>query len=74
MWMYHSHTDEVGDAYAGLMGPIDRSPRRGKARAGRHARTTSTGSSSLHFKVMNENNSPYLEQQHRQLRGQAGRR
>ena len=22
MWMYHSHTDEVGDTYAGLMGPI----------------------------------------------------
>jgi hephaestin len=22
MWMYHSHTDEVGDTYAGLMGPV----------------------------------------------------
>ena len=22
MWMYHSHTDEVGDTYAGLMGPM----------------------------------------------------
>jgi hephaestin len=22
MWMYHSHTDEVADVYAGLMGPI----------------------------------------------------
>jgi hephaestin len=22
MWMYHSHTDEVADTYAGLMGPI----------------------------------------------------
>jgi hypothetical protein len=23
MWMYHSHTDEVADTYAGLMGPIE---------------------------------------------------
>ena len=22
MWMYHSHTDEVGDTYCGLMGPV----------------------------------------------------
>jgi hephaestin len=22
MWMYHSHTDEIADVYAGLMGPI----------------------------------------------------
>ena len=22
MWMYHSHTDEVGDTYAGLIGPM----------------------------------------------------
>jgi hephaestin len=22
MWMYHSHTDEVGDVYGGLMGPV----------------------------------------------------
>jgi manganese oxidase len=22
MWMYHSHTDEVGDDYAGLVGPM----------------------------------------------------
>jgi hephaestin len=22
MWMYHSHTDEVGDVYSGLMGPV----------------------------------------------------
>ena len=21
-WMYHSHTDEVADTYAGLMGPM----------------------------------------------------
>jgi len=22
MWMYHSHSDEVGDTYAGLVGPV----------------------------------------------------
>jgi len=22
MWMYHSHTDEIGDTYSGLMGPV----------------------------------------------------
>jgi hephaestin len=32
MWMYHSHTDEVADTYAGLMGPIVVS-RAGMARA-----------------------------------------
>ena len=31
MWMYHSHTDEVADTYAGLMGPIEIT-RRGMAR------------------------------------------
>jgi hephaestin len=32
MWMYHSHTDEVGDMYSGLIGPIIVT-RRGEARA-----------------------------------------
>jgi FtsP/CotA-like multicopper oxidase with cupredoxin domain len=32
MWMYHSHTDEVGDTYAGLMGPVVVT-KRGAARA-----------------------------------------
>jgi hephaestin len=31
MWMYHSHTDEVGDTYSGLMGPVIVT-RRGMAR------------------------------------------
>ena len=45
MWMYHSHTDEVADTNAGLMGPIDdHRPRHGPA--GRHARRTSTARSS----------------------------
>ena len=33
MWMYHSHTDEVGDTYAGLMGPMEiTAPRHGPGR------------------------------------------
>src|SRR4051794_18437574 len=32
MWMYHSHTEEVGDAYSGLVGPVIVT-RRGAARA-----------------------------------------
>ncbi|HVN10466.1 MAG TPA: multicopper oxidase domain-containing protein [Kineosporiaceae bacterium] len=28
MWMYHSHTDEIGDTYAGLVGPIEITRRR----------------------------------------------
>jgi len=32
MWMYHSHTDEVGDTYAGLVGPVIVTAR-GQARA-----------------------------------------
>src|SRR6185369_3731595 len=32
MWMYHSHTDEIGDTYAGLIGPMIVTAR-GQARA-----------------------------------------
>jgi hypothetical protein len=32
MWMYHSHTDEIADTYAGLLGPMVVTAR-GKARA-----------------------------------------
>ena len=32
MWMYHSHTDEIGDTYAGLIGPMVVTAR-GRARA-----------------------------------------
>ena len=32
MWMYHSHTDEIGDTYAGLIGPMVVTER-GRARA-----------------------------------------
>ena len=45
MWMYHSHTDEVADDYAGLMGPVVVTARgHGATRTAR--RRTSTVSSS----------------------------
>jgi len=58
MWMYHSHTDEVGDTYAGLMGPIEITAR-GMARADGSPKDVDREVFAL-FSVMNENNSPFL--------------
>jgi hypothetical protein len=60
MWMYHSHTDEVHDTYAGLMGPMEIT-RRGMARADGSPRDVDREVFAL-FSVMNENQSPYLEE------------
>lgn len=59
MWMYHSHTDEIGDDYAGLTGPVT------ITRAER-ARADGTPADVdrevvLQFQVQNENLSPYLD-------------
>ncbi|MGH4023497.1 MAG: multicopper oxidase domain-containing protein [Pseudonocardiaceae bacterium] len=59
MWMYHSHTDEVSDDYAGLTGPVI------VTRADR-ARDDGTPSDVdrevvLQFQVQDENSSPYLD-------------
>lgn len=59
MWMYHSHKDEVGDDYAGLVGPMVIT----KADA---ARTDGTPNDVdreffVQFKVSDENASPYLK-------------
>jgi hephaestin len=59
MWMYHSHTDEVADTYAGLMGPIEVT-RRGMARADGSPKDVDREIFTM-FSVMNENASPYLE-------------
>jgi manganese oxidase len=59
MWMYHSHTDEVGDTYAGLMGPMVITAA-GKARPDGSPKDVDREVFEL-FSVMNENNSPYLE-------------
>ena len=59
MWMYHSHSDEVADTYAGLMGPIEITAR-GMARADGSPRDVDRELFEL-FSVMNENESPYLQ-------------
>jgi hephaestin len=59
MWMYHSHTDEVGDTYAGLMGPMVVTGR-GMARKDGSPKDVDTELFEM-YSVMNENNSPLLE-------------
>jgi FtsP/CotA-like multicopper oxidase with cupredoxin domain len=58
MWMYHSHTDEVADTYAGLMGPIEIT-RRGMARPDGSPKDVDR-EIFARFAVMNENESPFL--------------
>jgi hypothetical protein len=60
MWMYHSHTDEVSDTYAGLMGPMEIT-RRGMARPDGSPKDVDRELFEL-FSVMNENESPFLEE------------
>ena len=59
MWMYHSHTDEVGDDYAGLVGPMVIT----KASAARPNGTPKDIDREffLQYKVSDENASPYLD-------------
>ena len=65
MWMYHSHTDEIADTYAGLMGPIVVTAR-GKARQDGSPRDVDRELFSM-FAVMDENQSPYLSTELRRL-------
>ncbi len=59
MWMYHSHTDEVADTNAGLIGPMEIT-RQGMARADGSPSDVDRELFSL-FTVMNENESPFLK-------------
>jgi manganese oxidase len=59
MWMYHSHTDEIGDTYAGLMGPMEIT-RRGMARPDGSPKDVDREVFAL-YSVMNENQSPFLD-------------
>lgn len=59
MWMYHSHTDEIGDTYAGLQGFMEITAR-GMARAHGSPKDVDREVFEL-FSVMNENKSPYLD-------------
>jgi hephaestin len=59
MWMYHSHTDEVGDDYAGLLGAMVVT-RKGFARPDGTPRDVDREFVDV-FQVLNENSSPYLD-------------
>jgi hephaestin len=59
MWMYHSHTDEIGDTYAGLQGFMEITAR-GMARADGSPKDVDREVFEL-VSVMNENKSPYLD-------------
>jgi hephaestin len=59
-WMYHSHTDEVADTYAGLMGPLIISAR---DRCNSDAVPNDVDRELVtNFQVLDENQSPYLQQ------------
>jgi hephaestin len=57
-WMYHSHTDEVADTYAGLIGPMIITGA-GKARADGSPTDVDREFVTM-FEVSDENQSPYL--------------
>jgi FtsP/CotA-like multicopper oxidase with cupredoxin domain len=59
MWMYHSHTDEVADTYAGLMGVIVVA-RRGMARPDGSPRDVDRELVTM-FMISDENRSPWLD-------------
>jgi hypothetical protein len=63
MWMYHSHTDEIADTYAGLMGPIEITAR-GMARPDGSPKDVDREFFVL-FSVMNENQSSLLDENER---------
>jgi FtsP/CotA-like multicopper oxidase with cupredoxin domain len=58
MWMYHSHSDEIGDTYAGLMGPMVITGR-GVARPDGSPKDVDREVFVM-YSVMNENLSPFL--------------
>jgi hephaestin len=60
MWMYHSHVDEVSDTYAGLMGPIVVT-KKGMARPDGSPKDVDRELVAM-FMVMNENKSPWLDE------------
>jgi manganese oxidase len=60
MWMYHSHTDEVADTYAGLIGAMEIT-RRGSARPDGSPIDVDR-EIFTNFMVADENQSPYLDE------------
>jgi FtsP/CotA-like multicopper oxidase with cupredoxin domain len=72
MWMYHGHTDEIADTYAGLVGPIIVT-RRGMARPDGSPKDVDRQFVTL-FMVADENQSPYLERNMRRYLTARGKR
>ena len=68
MWMYHSHTDEVADTNAGLIGPMVITAA-GKADPATATPLDVDREIFSYFTVENENNSQYLERNLKQLAG-----
>ena len=72
MWMYHGHTDEVADTYAGLVGPIIIT-RQGMARTDGSPKDVDRQFVAL-FMVADENQSPYLERNMRRYMTARGKK
>lgn len=60
IWMYHSHTDEIADGYAGLIGPMIIT-RQGSAKPDGSPNDVDREFVTM-FSVIDENASPYLEE------------
>ena len=69
-WMYHSHTDEVADTYAGLIGPMIITGK-GKARADGSPKDVDRELVTMFF-VSDENQSPYIDQNIAKFAGDPG--
>jgi FtsP/CotA-like multicopper oxidase with cupredoxin domain len=68
LWMYHSHTDEVADTNAGLVGPMVITAR-GKADPATATPLDVDREIFSYFTVENENNSPWLDRNLQELAG-----
>jgi len=68
LWMYHSHTDEVADTNAGLVGPMVIT---GRGKADRATATPLDVDREIfsYYTVENENKSPYLDKNLKELAG-----
>jgi manganese oxidase len=72
MWMYHGHTDEVSDSYAGLVGPIIIT-KHGMARPDGSPSDVDRQFVAL-FMVADENQSPYLRRNMRRYLPEKGKK
>ena len=68
LWMYHSHTDEVADTNAGLVGPMVITAK-GMADSATAMPTDVDREIFSYFTVEDENQSPYLDQNLQELAG-----